>query len=67
MLRSTAIPAVLIPVCTLYSKLTCSYRNLDASVIYIMLAQQSRHWYNFRMYNTISAVVALYVFVKVTG
>ena len=36
-LRSTAIPAVRIPVCTLYSKLTCSYRNFDVSVIYIML------------------------------
>ena len=40
-LRSTAIPAVRIPVCTLYSKLTCSYRNFDVSVIYIMLIQQS--------------------------
>ena len=40
-LRSTAIPAVRIPVFTLYSKLTCSYRNVDVSVIYIMLIQQS--------------------------
>ena len=40
-LRSTAIPAVRIPVCTLYSKLTCSYRNIDVSAIYIMLIQQS--------------------------
>ena len=40
-LRSTVIPAVRIPVCTLYSKLTCSYRNFDVSVIYIMLIQQS--------------------------
>ena len=39
-LRSTAISAVRIPVCTLYSKLTCSYRNFDVSVIYIMLIQQ---------------------------
>ena len=40
-LRSTAIPALRIPVCTLYSKLTCRYRNFDVSVIYIMLIQQS--------------------------
>ena len=40
-LRSTAIPAVRIPVCTLYSKLTCSYRNFDVSFIYFMLIQQS--------------------------
>ena len=40
-LRSTAIPAVRIPVCTLYSKLTCSCRNFDVSVIYIMLLQHS--------------------------
>ena len=39
--RSTAIPAVRIPVCTLYSKLTCSYRNFEVSVIYILLIQQS--------------------------
>ena len=40
-LRSTAIPAVRIPVCTLYSKLTCNYRNFDVSVICIVLIQQS--------------------------
>ena len=40
-LRSTAIPAVRIPVCTPYSKLTGSYRNFDVSVIYIMLIQHS--------------------------
>ena len=40
-LRSTAIPAVRIPVRTLYSKQTCSYRNFDVWVIYIMLIQQS--------------------------
>ena len=40
-LRSTVIPAVRIPVCTLYSKITRSYRNFDVSVIYIMLIQQS--------------------------
>ena len=40
-LRSTATPAVRIPVCTLYSKRTCSYRNFDVSVIYILLIQQS--------------------------
>ena len=40
-LRSTAIPAVRTPVCTLYKKLTCNYRNFDVSVIYIMIIQQS--------------------------
>ena len=40
-LRSTAIPAVRIPVCTLYSKLTYSYRSFDVSVIYVMLIEQS--------------------------
>ena len=40
-LRSTAIPAVRVTVRTLYSKLTCSYRNLDASVIYICLLYTS--------------------------
>ena len=29
------------PFCTLYSKLICSYRNMDVSVICIMLMQQS--------------------------
>ena len=40
-LRLTAIPAVRMPVCTLYSKLTCSCRNLDVSAVYIMLIRQS--------------------------
>ena len=40
-LRSTAIPTVRIPVCTLYNKLSCNYRNFDVSVICIMLIQQS--------------------------
>ena len=64
-LRSSAIPAVRIPVCTLYSKLTCSYRNFDVSVIYIMLIQQSTGIRSYTRYDT-SAVVALYIFVKVT-
>ena len=63
--RSTAIPAVRIPVCTLYSKQTCSYRNFDVSVIYIMLIQQSTGIRSYTRYDT-SAVVALYVLVKVT-
>ena len=64
-LRSTAVPAVRIPVCTLHSKLTCSYRNFDVSVIYNTRYARTVYWYSYTMYDT-SAVVALYVFVKAT-
>ena len=56
--------AVRKPVCTLYSKLTCGSRDRDGSIIYY--ARTAVYCYNYTRYNTSSAVVALYAFVKVT-
>ena len=66
-LRSTAIPAVRITVRTLYSKLTCSYIYVSqlGRVGHIYYAHTAVYWYGYTRYDT-SAVVALYVFVKIT-